>query len=68
MDLRLRHRERVHMNMRGMINRMAYLNALHPRLSNNVVDQRTRLRVWLEHFANDRSARAGRQIVDRGRT
>lgn len=68
MHLRLRHRHRVYMDVRRLLDRMTYLNALHPRLRNDVVNQGSQLGIWFEHLSDDGPARTGREVVDRRRT
>ena len=66
--LRLRHRHRVHMHMLGLVFLRARVDAHDPLVLDDVLDERARLGVGLEHPTDDRPARAGRKVVDRRRT
>ncbi len=58
---------RIHMSVRRLRDRMAYLYRLHPRMGYALVNQRALLRVRLEHTTDKRTARARIEIVDRRR-
>ena len=67
MDLRLRHRDCIHVLVGRLLHEVADLDALNPRLLDDVVDERPQLRIRLEHLADDRPTRAWGEVVDRRR-
>lgn len=67
LQLCLGHRDSIDVLVRRLLHEVADLDALHPRLLDDVVDQRPHLGVWLEHLANHWPTRARGEVVDRGR-
>ena len=66
-DLNFGERPRMDMNVARLGDHMANLDALHPRMINDVVDKRARLRVRFQHLPHQRPASPRVQIIDRGR-
>ena len=62
------HANRTLMDVLGMRDEMADLDALHPRMLDDIIDERPQLRVRLEHLADHRPTRPRGEVVDRRRT
>jgi hypothetical protein len=67
LHLRLGERPRIHMDVARRVHYVAHLNALHPWMLYQLVNQCTRLGVRLEHLPHQRPACPRIQIIDRGR-